>query len=186
MVLDEGGVEPLAYTDTHGYYMARPTDVCFYYEDEQIAAEYREMSEAVEAVAKTMEIDKEGVQYNPDEYILPLSNMILINEEDLVGFSDNELSIARNEIYARHGRQFDSAYLQNYYETCSWYMGTIPAKEFDETIFSQIEKNNLQGFEKGRRNLSKRTSLSKGVCYWQQDKGRFKRRRYGGRNLLQS
>lgn len=155
MVLDEAGVMPLAYTDTQSYYLTCPTDVCFYYEDEQIAAEYREMSETIEAIAKTMAIDKEGVHYNPDEFILPLSNTILIKEEELLGFSDNELSIARNEIYARHGRQFDSAYLQNYFETCSWYMGTIPAKEFDEAVFSQIEKDNLQILKKAEETYKK-------------------------------
>lgn len=148
MVLDEAGAIPLAYTDTQTYYMVEPTDVCFYYEDEQIAGEYHEMFESVGAIAASMEIDKEGVQYNPDEFMLPLSNTIPVKEEELLNFSDNELSIARNEIYARHGRQFDSIYLQNYFETCSWYEGTVPAKEFDEAVLSQIERDNLQTLKK--------------------------------------
>lgn len=145
LVLEDPGATPLAYTDTQTYYISQPTDVNYYFEDKQISDEYQKMYEPIWLVAESMEIDKEGVQYNPDEFILPLSSKVLLKEEDsLLNFSDNDLSIARNEIYARHGRQFDSTYLQNYFEACSWYEGTIPAKEFDESVLSQIEKDNLQ------------------------------------------
>lgn len=148
MMPDMAGATPLAYTDTQTYYMSVPTDVSFYYEDEKISQEYLDMAGLAGAVAETLEIDKEGVRYNPDEFILPLSSTVLAKEENLFNYSDNELAIARNEIYARHGRQFDSAYLQNYFETCSWYEGTIPAKEFDESVLSQIETDNLQMIKK--------------------------------------
>ncbi|MCM1280183.1 MAG: YARHG domain-containing protein [Robinsoniella sp.] len=148
MMPDMAGATQLAYTDTQTYYMSEPTDVSFYYEDEKISQEYIDMAGLTGAVAATLEIDKEGVKYNPDEFILPLSSTVLAKDEDLFNYSDNELTIARNEIYARHGRQFDSAYLQSYFETCSWYEGTIPAKEFDESVLSQIEKDNLQMIKK--------------------------------------
>lgn len=152
VVLEEAGATPLAYTDTQTYYMSQPTDANYYFEDKQISEEYQKMFESIWKVAGTLEIDKEGVQYNPDEYILPLSSTVLLKEEDsLLNFSDNDLSIARNEIYARHGRQFESAYLQNYFETCSWYEGTIPAKEFDESVLSQIEKDNLQTIKEAEK-----------------------------------
>ena len=148
MVLDEAGVTTLAYTDTQTYYMVEPTDVSFYYEDEEISKEYCEMSELVCAVAATLKIDKEGVQYNPDEFILPLSGTILLKEDDLLNCSDNELSIARNEIYARHGRQFADSHLQNYFDACSWYEGTISPDEFDDAVLNQIEQDNLQIIKK--------------------------------------
>lgn len=152
VVLEEPGATPLAYTDTQTYYMSQPTDANYYFEDKQISEEYQKMIESIWMVAGSLEIDKEGVQYNPDEYILPLSSTVLLKEEDsLLNFSDNDLSIARNEIYARHGRQFESAYLQNYFETCSWYEGTIPAKEFDESVLSQIEKDNLQTIKEAEK-----------------------------------
>ncbi len=145
VVLEEPAATLLAYTDTQTYYMSQPTDVSYYFEDKQISEEYQKMYEYIWAVTGTLEIDKEGVRYNPDEFILPLSSTVLLKEEDsLLNFSDNDLSIARNEIYARHGRQFDSDYLQKYFESCSWYEGTIPAKEFDESVLSRIEKDNLQ------------------------------------------
>lgn len=152
VVLEDPGAAPLAYTDTHTYYISEPTDVNYDLEDKQIADEYKKMYELIGLVEATMEIDKEGVQYNPDEFILPLSSTVLLKEEDsLLNFSDNELTIARNEIYARHGRQFDSAYLQSHFETCSWYEGTIPAKEFDESVLSQIEKDNLQTIKEAEK-----------------------------------
>ena len=143
MVIDAPGATPLAYTDTQTYYMAVPTDVSYYYEDEAIAKEYQEMYELVNAVAATLNVEKEGVKYDPDQFILPLSNTIPVKDEDLLNCSDNELSIARNEIYARHGRKFQDEYLANYFESCSWYEGTVSPEEFDETVLSQIEKDNL-------------------------------------------
>lgn len=148
MVIDYAGTTPLAFTDTQTYYMTEPTDVSYDYEDEEIAKEYREMYDLVKAIASTAAIDKEGVKENPEEYILPLSSTDLLKEEYLFNFSDNELKIARNEIYARHGRQFENPYLAAYFDSCSWYEGTVPAKEFDEGMLSQTERENLMMIQK--------------------------------------
>ena len=144
MVIDYAGTTPLAFTDTHTYYMSEPTDVSYYYEDEEITREYQAMYELVRAVASTVTIDKEGVKENPEEYVLPLSNTISINEDVLLNFSDNELKIARNEIYARHGRQFKDPSLAAHFDSCSWYESTVPSEEFDEGTLSQTEKENLK------------------------------------------
>lgn len=144
MAIDIPGGTPLAYTDTQTYYMAVPTDVNFYYEDEAVAAQYHEMAELTGVVAATISIDKEGVRMNPDEYVLPLSNTIAIQEEDLYNFSDNELKIARNEIYARHGRKFSDQYLAGHFDSCSWYEGTVSPEEFGEETLSGIEKDNVK------------------------------------------
>lgn len=141
---DYAGTTTLAYTDTQVYYMVTPTDVNYYYEDEAIAAEYREMAELVDAVAATVSIDKEGVQMNPDEFVFPMSSTVLINREDISHcYSDNELRIARNEIYARHGLQFLDPYLANYFESCSWYEGAVSSEDFDDGQLSQIERDNI-------------------------------------------
>ncbi|MEH6938000.1 YARHG domain-containing protein [Bacillus sp. JJ664] len=54
-------------------------------------------------------------------YILPESNTIKLTDEVLGNLSTNELSIARNEIYARHGYIFKSSDLNKYFSTKSWY-----------------------------------------------------------------
>ncbi len=42
-----------------------------------------------------------------DEYLLPDSNLRYLNEYDIAGWSMGDIRIAKNEIYARHGRIFD-------------------------------------------------------------------------------
>ena len=59
-------------------------------------------------------------KYN-SSYVFPESGYRLLTEADLKGKSARELYIGRNEIYARHGRQFTDKSLQTYFNSCSWY-----------------------------------------------------------------
>ncbi len=43
-----------------------------------------------------------------DDYILPESNSRYLTDADVAGLSLKEINYAKNEIYARHGRKFDS------------------------------------------------------------------------------
>lgn len=54
-------------------------------------------------------------------YILQNSGTAIVTASDLEGMSKEQLRLARNEIYARHGRKFSDASLQNYFDSCSWY-----------------------------------------------------------------
>ena len=81
------------------------------------------------------------------EYLLPFSDMYELYEEDLAGFSDEELRIARNEIYARHGRMFHDQELQAHFDDCDWYEGYIEPEDFDESVLSDLEKRNLKIIE---------------------------------------
>jgi len=76
------------------------------------------------------------------EYILPNSDKILITKEDLNGLTANDCVIARNEIFARHGRKFVDEELKAHFETCSWYEGTVEPEEFDASVLSDIEISN--------------------------------------------
>lgn len=78
-----------------------------------------------------------------NEYVLPDSAKRKLKKSDLKGLSKEELRIARNEIYARHGRMFDDKKLQKYFDSQSWYEGTVPASEFSEDVLSSVEKNNV-------------------------------------------
>ena len=50
------------------------------------------------------------------EYIIPDSNSRYLTESDISGLSLQQLNYAKNEIYARRGRKFDSVELQEYLE----------------------------------------------------------------------
>ena len=134
----------LAYTDEGMmYYMVQPTDVTAYLEDEDISGECMQMTDDVPMLGASMQIDAPSVHYDLDEYVIPISAIAPISEDVLLGLSDNELWIARNEIYARHGRTFKNEYLQSYFNSCSWYQQTVDESASEDIVLSEIEKNNL-------------------------------------------
>ena len=77
-------------------------------------------------------------------YILPQSSARLLTERDLSGLSLREINYAKNEIYARHGRMFNSRELQDYFNSRSWYSGTVSPEDFSESVLSDVEKQNAQ------------------------------------------
>lgn len=86
-----------------------------------------------------------------NDFVLPDSSIRVLDKSELAGLSAEQCRIARNEIYAKHGRMFDDAGLQNYFNSCSWYHGTIPADRFSDTMLSDIEiknRNLIVSYEK--------------------------------------
>lgn len=55
------------------------------------------------------------------DYVLPDSSVSNITDSDLNGLSSWDLKVARNEIYARHGRAFKSSDLKCYFQNKNWY-----------------------------------------------------------------
>ncbi|MDO5348979.1 MAG: YARHG domain-containing protein [Lachnospiraceae bacterium] len=88
-----------------------------------------------------------------EDYILPDSSIRPLTSADLAGLTKDQLRIARNEIYARHGRKFDSEDLSDYFNSKSWYRGTIAPADFRDSMLSQVEKDNLQVIKKAEENL---------------------------------
>lgn len=95
--------------------------------------------------------DNESTDYDYSEYldvdfIIPNSDSTLLSRSDVASLSDYELLIARNEIYARHGRIFIDSDVKTYFDSKDWYEGTIAPEEFDANageIFNSIEKKNI-------------------------------------------
>lgn len=84
-----------------------------------------------------------------EDYVLPDSSERLYTIYELNSLNRDQLKIARNEIYARHGRKFQDAELQSYFDACSWYIGYIEPAEFDqERIFNDYEKENVLVIQK--------------------------------------
>ncbi|CAN5529291.1 hypothetical protein BH10PSE7_BH10PSE7_02680 [soil metagenome] len=56
--------------------------------------------------------------------VFPQSSDILLTEADMRGKDSGTLRLARNEIFARHGRLFNDAALRAHFEKFGWYRGT--------------------------------------------------------------
>lgn len=96
-----------------------------------------------------------------EEYILPDSDKKRVTNSDLKSLSSRELQLARNEIYARHGRKFDTSWIRSYFEDKSWYKGTIDPEDFDEDeILDSIEKYNAKFIARYEENGSGSSSSS--------------------------
>lgn len=78
------------------------------------------------------------------QYVFPESDSLYLEVYDCDGLTATECKIARNEIYARHGRMFSDEVLQNYFDCCTWYAGTISPEDFSDDMLSEVEKANLQ------------------------------------------
>ena len=76
-------------------------------------------------------------------YIIPNSDSRMLSDSDLQGITRNDLTLARNEIYARHGRMFKDDDIRAYFESQAWYAGIVPADQFSDSVLSKIEKANI-------------------------------------------
>ena len=78
-----------------------------------------------------------------DTYILPESSSRYLDYTDLADINGFELMLARNEIYARHGRKFEDSEIQGYFDRCTWYHGTTEPEDFDEKTLNSYERANI-------------------------------------------
>ena len=97
---------------------------------ENVEAEAEEISAEAPAALTPME--------DPNGYIIPDSNENAVTEATLSPLSPQELTYARNEIYARHGYVFKSDELNEYFASKTWYS---PDPSFDGTL-AGIEQDN--------------------------------------------
>ena len=88
-----------------------------------------------------------------NDYIFSDSSSRLLTDADISGMSAKELNYAKNEIYARHGRIFDSIELADYFKSKSWYEGTRSPDDFDESLLSDTEKKNIAFLQKAEYEL---------------------------------
>ena len=86
-----------------------------------------------------------------NDWILPDSGRRYYSEAELSGLSKSQLRIARNEIYARHGRTFSDPLLQGYFNSKSWYRGMYSPTNFDnmmEGLLNDFEQHNIAVIQK--------------------------------------
>lgn len=77
------------------------------------------------------------------EYLLPESGSRYLTAADLGSLSHEQLCFARNEIFARHGRMFNTPQIAAYFNGKSWYKGTVSPQMFNEKVLNQYESYNV-------------------------------------------
>ena len=93
--------------------------------------------EAAEAVA--------AAAADPSGHLVPHSDTHQYTADEFAGYSDWDLYVARNEIFARHGRGFSNADLQAYFDGKTWYHEQYAPEEFDAMTspLNDTEKANV-------------------------------------------
>ena len=94
----------------------------------------------------TIPVEATELQQTQDDqyYLFEDSSYRLLEYEDISTISTADIRIAKNEIYARHGYIFKDENLKNYFMGQLWYIPSVKAEEFDDSVFSDIEKRNLE------------------------------------------
>ncbi|MDO4794312.1 MAG: YARHG domain-containing protein, partial [Filifactor alocis] len=96
-----------------------------------------------------------SVQDEISSYLLP-SDTSLLTREDVAGFSKDQVSLAINEMFARHGYSFDGSGLYyEYFMKKSWYKPDPSIKQpiEAEKKFNEIERKNLKFLADLRKSL---------------------------------
>ncbi|WP_069999271.1 YARHG domain-containing protein [Cellulosilyticum sp. I15G10I2] len=102
-----------------------------------------------------MEGIKSSAQLFVNDFIIYDSDKRYLTAADLKLLTEEQLRLARNEIYARRGRMFVDAKLQEYFDRRAWYKPTTQPNDFKESLFNDYERanayfirdyENLQGF----------------------------------------
>ena len=106
----------------------------------------REKAAAEATATPTVVAPEESKDISSRDYIFPDSDSRYLTDEDLAGYSSDQLELAKNEIYARHGRKFVTQRIADYFNSKSWYKGTEDPETFDNNqgdIFNEYEVANI-------------------------------------------
>lgn len=110
-------------------------------EEEQDVDEEVETDEGTDIEEDT---SLEDTGASDSEYVLPKSGTEKLTRADLEGLTKEQLRLARNEIYARHGMIFGVDDLDQYFATKSWYKPTVSYTDFYNTVeMSIVEEENV-------------------------------------------
>lgn len=82
--------------------------------------------------------------YADSEFVLPNSSTEYLSDALINSLTQEEIRIAINEIYARHGRLFNSEDLTAYFNSMSWYHGYIAPEDWDDNLLNKIEQKNIK------------------------------------------
>ena len=127
----------------------RPADSSDEQDDAPAAEKDERPADSADEQDDAEEPDDSDVDTTPTsgDYLLPDSDSHVYTAQELSGMSDWELYIARNEIYARHGRCFNNDDLQSYFDGKSWYSKQISPEAFDQRAGQLLNATELKNAE---------------------------------------
>lgn len=144
-------------TGTAGiYYATFPTDFQAYTEDEATLSEYRDMSVDMDWVKEHITVtpsESSQIVGTDGDYIFANSSTEYLDEKDLEGMDAQQIQMAINEIYARHHRKFVLDEVQEYFDSKSWYEGSVEPEDFDVSVMNKYEGSNIDLLTKQLKKL---------------------------------
>lgn len=111
------------------------------------AAESTPSKEPSPVIVPEISVDINSPSYAYHDFIgtdsiLPESSIREYDLSELQNLDAKACVLARNEIYARHGRVFTNEDLMAYFSAKSWYTPSVPADEFSNSVLTAVEKHN--------------------------------------------
>ena len=97
-----------------------------------------------EAYAEQDPLEGCGEYYSYDMLLMPYVLDRPLNRADIIGMTADELKILRNQFYALYGRAFDTESLRDYFSEEPWYRALISPSEFDDSVFTLLERRNIE------------------------------------------
>ncbi len=91
--------------------------------------------------------DEDWAHYNAKSpYLIYGTDSRYIDYDDIAGLSKWEIKLAKNEIYAKHGRRFQNSKIQAYFDEQSWYVGTVSADDqtYVDGLLNKYERANVE------------------------------------------
>ena len=86
---------------------------------------------------------------------LPFFMVRLCTEADVAGKTVEDVRVMRNEIYARHGRRFQNARLQQHFERQSWYLPMYAPNAFPLNLLTPVQRRNTEFLQQIESRLKK-------------------------------
>lgn len=78
------------------------------------------------------------------DYVFPESASSFLSDAALDTMELWQLRRGLNEIYARHGRQFQNEGQSYYFRSRRWYIESVPANRFEEGVLNSFERENIR------------------------------------------
>ena len=97
----------------------------------------------------TDESTYEEFEANEGQFLMPDSHTRELTQEDIIAFSLEDINLAKNEIFARHGYTFDTESIQHYFDFQSWYKKD---PDYDGEL-SEVEASNVNFLEISEKNF---------------------------------